>query len=161
MVLASSIASILKTNFPIHENSFISLTQISHFLLICWKPFTNHQFYPGNFFGRQELARLAGASRGRQGYHSNQKGPAGAGEGRQRPVVMLPALPASAGPCRPKKFPGLYAVKSYIKASNVHLSIILHMHLETTYIKTPIDRIRAIIRISPLITDTQTNTSDW
>ncbi len=28
-------------------------------------------------------------------------------------------------------------------------------------IKTPIDRIRAIIRICPLITDTQTNTLDW
>ena len=28
-------------------------------------------------------------------------------------------------------------------------------------IKTPIDRIRAIISICPLITDTQTNTSDW
>ncbi len=28
-------------------------------------------------------------------------------------------------------------------------------------IKTPIDHIRAIIRIRPLITDTQTNTLDW
>ncbi len=28
-------------------------------------------------------------------------------------------------------------------------------------IKTPIDRVRAIIRIRPLITDTQTNTLDW
>ncbi len=28
-------------------------------------------------------------------------------------------------------------------------------------IKTPIDRIRAIIRIHPVITDTQTNTLDW
>ncbi len=32
---------------------------------------------------------------------------------------------------------------------------------DSNQIKTPIDRVRAIIRIRPLITDTQTNTLDW
>ncbi len=44
---------------------------------------------------------------------------------------------------------------------HVYLLLDLHFDLEkqiTLQIKTPIDRVRAIISIRPLITDTQTNT---
>ncbi len=51
-----------------------------------------------------------------------------------------------------------FAIQNMLEQTDEQCSI---LHFSPVWNQKPIDRIRAIIRMRPLITDTQPNTLDW